>query len=208
MNDLLNVPAGYALVSTAPHMRNGQMVTVKRYQLDGEYVEFGPRLIVIETKSGELVSVLNLTRSDFVGDFPKQSALVDQASDVWEEVLPEYAVGLTFLRIDRLTRSFVVDGVTKSFPVRWVKFGHNNGTYNWVTFAADGTVIEIERESAWDYARGRRATEMWDSDEWVRAYEKRGPEMAAPAALTYSWTKRGRTLLKKAGAAVGRFFKA
>ncbi|QBO35165.1 hypothetical protein EQG49_01195 [Periweissella cryptocerci] len=183
MDDLMKMPDGYELVSSMPHMRNGQSVMVNRYQPAGEYVEFGPREIVITDDQGELVSISNLTRSDFEGKFASRTALVERAMDIWEQVLPHYATGLTFLRIERQTREFVADGVSQSFPVVWIKFGHTNGSYNWVTLATDGSVIEIERESEWDYGRGRRATEMWDNDAWVAAYENRGPQLAAPGAV-------------------------
>ncbi len=75
------------------------------------------------------------------------------------------------------------DGDEISIPILWVKFAHANGSYNWVSVGADGRVVEMERESYWDYFRNRRATEEWNYDDWVLAYEGKGPQPAAPEAL-------------------------
>ncbi|WP_243681245.1 hypothetical protein [Lacticaseibacillus manihotivorans] len=44
-------------------------------------------------------------------------------------------------------------------------------------------MIEMEIESLWDYFRGRRATEMWDNDDWVKARQQNGPQLPSPNAL-------------------------
>jgi len=44
-------------------------------------------------------------------------------------------------------------------------------------------VIELERESGWDFFQSRRATEEWNYDDWVLARNGQGPQLAAPEAL-------------------------
>lgn len=86
--------------------------------------------------------------------------------------------------MERQQRQFLdEDGRNHQFPVLWIKFGHSNGSYNWVTLGANNQVIEMEIDSRWDYFHGRRKTEMWDNDDWVLAREGNGPQLASPNAL-------------------------
>lgn len=106
------------------------------------------------------------------------------ATEVWHHLDEKYARGLQFMRIDTLKRFFIdQDGTRQDFEVLWVKFAHSNGSYNWVTIGPGGQVVEVERESRWDYRRARRATEEWNYDDWVLAREGKGPQLKAPEAL-------------------------
>lgn len=95
-----------------------------------------------------------------------------------------YNRALAFLRIEQQERSFFDQkGILQSIPVLWIKFGHTNVSYNWVTLGADGMIVEMERDSRWDYFGGRRKTEMWDNDDWVLARYGNGPQLPSPNAL-------------------------
>ncbi|MDN5951228.1 MAG: hypothetical protein L0H66_03140, partial [Loigolactobacillus coryniformis] len=115
---------------------------------------------------------------------PIKGDVVHIAEQTWQTVDPDYARGLHYMRTDTLPRFFIDDqGQRQSFKVQWVKFAHDNGSYNWVSVGPGGQVIELERESRWDYFQSRRATEEWNYDDWVLARNGQGPQLAAPEAL-------------------------
>ncbi len=60
------------------------------------------------------------------------------------------------MRVDTQTRTWrTVDGTDVEIVVQWAKHMHPNGTYNWVTVGPGGAIVEVERESHWDYPAGR-----------------------------------------------------
>ena len=182
VNELIELPQNYRIVSQTNEKRNKQLVEVTRYQRAGDYTYNGPRVIEV-VGADQLISFKNLTT------VPKGQLLKAEQARVLAEQLfaktnPVYAKDLSFIRIEQQERSFWDDhGELQTFPVQWIKFAHQNGSYNWVTLGAAGMVIELEIDSRWDYFRGRRKTEMWDNDDWVLAREGKGPQLASPNAL-------------------------
>lgn len=176
------IPSNYQLVEQRMEIRNRKEVTILRYQKDGEFILNGPRIIAV-FEGDTLISMKNLTV------IPEGKPLSpDRAKEIAVEIFsktnPSYAKQLSFIRIDNQQRKFIDEGgKINQFPVQWVKFGHSNGSYNWVTLGANGTFIEMEIDSLWDYYRGRRKTEMWDNDDWVLAREGKGPQLPIPNAL-------------------------
>ncbi|WP_125711056.1 hypothetical protein [Lacticaseibacillus porcinae] len=182
MNRVISIPSTYQLVSCKTVQRNGDPVLMLRYQPFGVFQENGPRIIGIFDHH-RVLSLKQLTVVPASDRLSTKQAPA-QALKLFQQLDAEYAKGLSFIRVEDQRRSFInATGETVVFPVLWVKFGHQNGTYNWVTFALDGTMIEMEIESQWDYFRGRRATEMWDNDDWVNAREEHGPQLPSPNAL-------------------------
>ncbi|MFD1465117.1 hypothetical protein ACFQ4L_03300 [Lapidilactobacillus mulanensis] len=180
--DLL-IPDGFVRIATDLRERNDEQVRVERYQLGENIIANNAHVTLVFGADERLISYNN-----FVGDLnatlPSKSELVQRAMEVWQHLDPQYASGLQFMRIDTLKRFYVDDqGQSNHFKVLWVKFAHRNGSYNWVTFGPGGQVLEVERESRWDYMRSRRATEEWNYDNWVLAREGKGSQLAAPEAL-------------------------
>lgn len=179
---IVTIPENYELVSETEEVRNHHKVTILRYQENGDFVFNGPRIIALFEKE-DLISIKNLTTVP-KGKLPSPERARELAESIFSKSNRSYARGLSFIRIERQQRQFVDDfGNTHQFPVLWIKFAHHNGSYNWVTLGADGTVIEMEIDSRWDYFRGRRKTEMWDNDDWVLAREGNGPQLPSPNAL-------------------------
>lgn len=186
IKELVKVPENYEVVEETAEPRNSKAVLIVRYQKNGGYTYNGPRIIeVVETdRSGDhLVSFKNFTH------IPKGKLLSAErakrlAEKVFRKINRSYARGLSFIRIEKQTRSFIDEnGKKQQFPVQWVKFAHKNGSYNWVTLGAAGSIVEMEIDSRWDYTKGRRKTEMWDNDDWVLAREGKGPQLPSPQAL-------------------------
>ncbi|MBO1307913.1 hypothetical protein JZO70_17190 [Enterococcus sp. 669A] len=179
---IVTIPDTYQLVTESEEVRNKHVVTILRYQKDGKFVYNGPRIIAV-FQNDDLLSIKNLT-SVPEGKLPGAERARELAESVFSKSNRSYARGLSFIRIEHQQRDFIDDdGKTHQFPVLWIKFAHRNGSYNWVTLGANGTVVEMEVDSRWDYFRGRRKTEMWDNDDWVLAHEGKGPQLHSPNAL-------------------------
>ncbi|KIS02870.1 hypothetical protein [Paucilactobacillus wasatchensis] len=179
----LIIPDNFELVSSAQRERNGEQVQVERYQHGKDVIPNNAHMTLVYGEDDRLISYNN-----FVGDInlelPGDDELVQTATAVWHNLDAKYARRLQFMRIDTLQRFFVDQhGDRNEFEVLWVKFAHNNGSYNWVTIGPGGQILEVERESRWDYMRARRATEEWNYEAWVLAREGKGPQLAAPEAL-------------------------
>lgn len=179
----LHIPADYILAKIDARSRNGEDVRVERYQADDEFRPNQPHVTLVWGSDGRLLSF-----NDFsvTGDAPLPNFQTARriAEDTMKTLDKKYFRGLFYMRIDRLTRFFdTVDGQRVMIPVLWVKFAHTNGSYNWVSVGTGGRVVEVERESRWDYSRARRATEEWNYDNWVLAFEGKGPQLEAPEAL-------------------------
>lgn len=178
----LRVPADYALVAAAARSRNGERVEVQRYQAGEPAKPYGAHVTLVFGSDGRLLSYNRLTAPS--GTLPSAATAREIAERVMVELDGWYARGLTYMRTDSLTREFVdASGATVTIPIRWVKFAHDNGSYNWVSVGPGGEVFEFERESNWDYGRNRRATEEWNYDQWVEARAGHAKQPAAPEAL-------------------------
>lgn len=178
----LQLPAGYGLVAAATRQRNGEQVEVVRYQVNEPAKAYAPHVTLVFGNDGRLLSYNRLTAP--VGKLPSAASAREVAERVLVELDGNYARGLHYMRTDALTRQFVnAAGVTVEIPIRWVKFGHDNGSYNWVSVGPDDEVYEFERESNWDYFRNRRATEEWNYDQWVEARAGNAAQPPAPEAL-------------------------
>lgn len=179
----LQIPDGFVNAAEDTRSRNGEAVSVVRYQKPGRVVMNNPHVTAIFGRDGRLISYNNFA-VDSDDPLPAEEAAVHQAARLFAALDPHYARGLSFMRVDRYNRHFTDDhGVQVEIPVLWVKFAHRNGSYNWVSVGPGGQIIEMERESEWDYFRSRRATEEWNYDDWVLARAGKGPQLAAPEAL-------------------------
>lgn len=182
LKELVTIPDDYQLIDERNEIRNKQEVTIWRFQKDGRYELNGPRIIAVFLKD-TLISVKNMSTIPS-GKMSSPDRAREIAETIFAKSNRSYARGLSFLRMERQQRQFLdEDGRNHQFPVLWIKFGHSNGSYNWVTLGANNQVIEIEIDSRWDYFHGRRKTEMWDNDDWVLAREGNGPQLASPNAL-------------------------
>lgn len=178
----ITVPKDFKLVSKENEIRNNKPINIYRFQSNGEFKFNDSRIIVITDAYGNIESLKNLSSMNYKNMLNKNDAK-KLAIDIFNNLDKSYAKGLSFIRVEDQNRSFIKDGETIDFPVQWIKFAHENGSYSWVTFAANGEVIEIERNSVWDYLRGRRKTEMWDNDDWILARLGKGPQLPSPNAL-------------------------
>jgi hypothetical protein len=182
VNKIVNIPMDYRLAEEKKEIRNKREVTIWRFQKDGVFELNGPRVIAIFLKDN-LVSIKNLSTAP-EGKLASPDRARAIAEDIFSKSNRSYARGLSFIRIEHQQREFVgEDGKTHHFPVLWIKFGHSNGSYNWITLAGNNQLIEMEIDSRWDYFRGRRKTEMWDNDDWILAREGKGPQLKSPNAL-------------------------
>ncbi len=179
---ILGIPADYQVVQTTSRTRNGEPVTVERLQTSAEITPNNAHMTVVRNEAGTVIS-FNDSTFKAGGKLPAAERARHQAIQLFQQLDPTYAANLTYMRTERQERHYFDHGELISAPVYWIKFAHRNGSYNWVTIGPDNRVIEVERESYWDYFRNRRATEMWNYDDWVLAYEGEGPQMAAPNAL-------------------------
>ncbi len=179
----LRIPDDFELVAADIRTRNGEPVRVERYQHHGEVDWLGRHLTLVWGNDGRLLSYNDFSLISSA-PLPTRETARDIAVETLRSLDPLYARGLHYMRTDALSRSFVnTDRAEVQIPILWVKFAHNNGSYNWVSVGAGGEIVEFERESQWDYARARRATEEWNYDDWVLAHMGQGPQPAAPAAL-------------------------
>ncbi len=178
----LTIPDDYVEVAHDRRIRNGEPVRVERLQSQSKITPENEHLTLVWGSDERLISY-NLSAGDAAGVLPSGTEARRIAQNIFAQIDPEYELGLDFMRVDRQVRSYRKNNQTIQIPIQWVKFGHRNGTYNWVSVGPDGRIIELERESEWDYLGGRRATEMWNYDDWVLAREGQGPQIAAPNAL-------------------------
>lgn len=179
----LQIPQGFTRIDQHARRRNGESVRVDRYQAAPPIHWLGPHLTLVWGSDGRLLSFNNFSGTS-KAPRPSEDAARVLAQRVMQALDPEYAAGLEYMRTDSLAREFInATGKRVPIPVWWVKFAHRNGSYNWVSIGAGVQVVEMERESFWDYTQGRRATEEWNYDDWVLARMGQGPQPAAPAAL-------------------------
>lgn len=179
----LTIPDGFVLVASDSQQRNGETVRVERYQAGTPVVMNGPHVTVVYGEDDRLISYNNFA-VELAGKRPSNQEATAIAERVFDRLDPVYARRLSFMRVDHLSRYYNdADGRRVEIPILWVKFAHSNGSYNWVSVGADGFVVEVERESEWDYFRSRRSTEEWNYDDWVLARMGKGPQPPAPEAL-------------------------
>ncbi|WP_159722834.1 hypothetical protein [Enterococcus sp. CSURQ0835] len=179
---LVVLPDDYRLVKTATELRNRRPVVIQRYQKAGKLSYNGPRITAV-FEGDRLVSLNNLAVVP-KGKLPDEEVAKQNASAFFKQVDPNDAKKLSFLWIEQQTREFITtDGQTNEFSVLWIEFSHRDGSYDWITLGGGGTLIELERDSRWDYFRGRRKTEMWNNDDWVRARQGLGPQLPSPNTL-------------------------
>lgn len=183
---VLQLPADFDVVEEYTARRNHALVTVTRLQKEPPITPNNQHITLITDQAGALVSY-NSSAFQAGDQLPASDGLVAKAQTIFNQLLPDYAPGLSYMRTEKQTRSYHVDGTTITAPVYWVKFAHQNGSYNWVTFGPAGQLIEVERDALWDGAANRRATAMWNSDDWVQALKGQGPQLLPPNALA----KRG-----------------
>ncbi|EMF0571573.1 YcdB/YcdC domain-containing protein [Enterococcus sp. H57] len=182
LKGLEEIPTNYELVNELIEQRNKKKVIIIRYQNQGIYLYNGPRIIEV-MEDNHLVSFKNLSETP-EGKLLSIEQAKSLAEKIFHKLVPTYAKGLTFMRIEQQKRSFMDENsVEQTLPVQWIKFAHRNGSYNWVTLGAKGKLIEMEIDSRWDYFHGRRQTEMWDNDDWVLAREGKEPQLPSPNAL-------------------------
>lgn len=180
----LMLPEDFKQVTSETHIRNGEDVLVTRYQNSDVVVPNHEHAVLVWGQDHRLLSFNSFVSANHPGRLPRQLQARKIAMATMTALDESYARGLVYMRTDTLSRTFLNDdGDEISIPILWVKFAHSNGSYNWVSVGADGHVVEMERESYWDYFRNRRATEEWNYDDWVLAYEGKGPQPAAPEAL-------------------------
>lgn len=179
---ILGIPEDYHVVQTTSRTRNGEPVTVERLQTSADITPNNAHITLVRNEAGTVIS-FNDSTFKAGGKLPAAERARHQASQLFQQLDSTYAANLTYMRTERQERHYFDHGERISTPVYWIKFPHRNGSYNWMTIGPDNRVIEMERESYWDYFRNRRATEMWNYDDWVLAYEGKGPQMAAPNAL-------------------------
>ncbi|MFL2028138.1 hypothetical protein [Loigolactobacillus zhaoyuanensis] len=180
----LIIPNNFKLVTTETHRRNREEVRVERYQMTPEFSPNNAHITLVYGADERLISYNRFYVALDQLTLPIKGVVIQIAEQVWQTVDADYARGLHYMRTDKQQRYFIDDqGVRQAFAVQWVKFAHDNGSYNWASIGPDGQVIELERESRWDYFRSRRATEEWNYDDWVLARNNQGPQLAAPEAL-------------------------
>lgn len=180
----LIIPDGFKLVTTETHRRNREQVRVDRFQMTPDFSPNNAHVTLVYGADERLISYNRFFVAAEQLKLPIKGDVVHIAEQTWQTVDPDYARGLHYMRTDTLPRFFIDDqGQRQSFKVQWVKFAHDNGSYNWVSVGPGGQVIELERESRWDYFQSRRATEEWNYDDWVLARNGQGPQLAAPEAL-------------------------
>lgn len=178
----IEIPNNFRLVSVENKIRNNKEISIYRLQNNKEFSLNGPRITLILNKAQSIESFKNYSICNNKKLLSADEAKL-KAIKIFKSIDCEYATGLSFMRIEKQSREIIENGKNKVFTVQWIKFSHSNGSYNWVTLGGDGEIIEIERNSYWDYAKGRRKTEMWDNDDWVLARKKLGPQLPAPNAL-------------------------
>lgn len=178
----LVIPDNFQLIAADTRLRNGETVRVERYQPYAPLVWLGPHLTLVWGEKGRLISF-----NDF--SVVSRAPMTDQetarriARETMQRLDSQYARGLKYLRTDYIVRSFI-DNVHQrnDTPTWWIKYGHRNGSYNWVAVGPGGRVVEFEREALWDDAHNRRATEEWNFDNWVLARLGKGPQPEPPEA--------------------------
>ncbi|GKT04195.1 hypothetical protein ACRYI5_07530 [Furfurilactobacillus sp. WILCCON 0119] len=182
-NQNLIIPDDFVEVSRETEPRNGEQVSVVRYQKAGAIVYNNPHITVVFGADNRFISYNNFS-FEADGPLPSSHEAVKIAEQVFQSVDPTYATGLSYMRIDKETRTFTNDaGTLITTPILWVKFSHRNGSYNWVSIGPNNEIVEVERESLWDFNQWRRATEEWNIDDWVLARQGKGPQLQAPSAL-------------------------
>ena len=182
-NRNLVIPNDFVTVSHDKRQRNGEPVTVVRYQKKGPVTPNNPHVTIVLGDNQRLLSYNNFS-FETPGKLPSSKQAVNLATQVFQSIDSVYASGLSFMRIDNETRTFINDDgnlITK--PIMWVNFAPNNGSYNWVSIGPNAEIVEVERESLWDFGQWRRGTEEWNIDDWVLAREGKGPQLKAPSAL-------------------------
>ena len=178
----LEIPANFVKVADDWRPRNQEQARVVRYALPKEITLNQPHVTVVYGHDQRLISYNNFA-VDSATPVPSTKTAIAIAQELFAKLDGDYARHLSYMRVDKLSRHFQAGAKTVVIPILWVKFAHSNGTYNWVSVGPGGQVIELERESQWDYFANRRATEEWNYDDWVLARRGQGPQLAAPEAL-------------------------
>ncbi|TYC47856.1 hypothetical protein ESZ50_10910 [Weissella muntiaci] len=179
----LPMPKEFFEVASSTETRNRVNVDIIRYQPNNKISPNNEHITIVMDSGENLISYNNYSFKEG-GNLPDDQSAIETAVNILNQILPDYSKYLSYMRTDYQYRSYTnVEGKQVEIPVMWIKFAHNNGTYNWVTLGPNSAIIEIEIESEWDYMHGRRSTEMWNNDDWVLARRGEGPQLQAPSAL-------------------------
>ncbi|KRL55859.1 hypothetical protein [Furfurilactobacillus rossiae] len=181
-NKMLTLPDDFVEVARDLRPRNHKTVTVIRYQRAGKIIPNNAHVTVIFGNDGRLLSYNNFS-IDSDAPLPRGEEALQIAQQTFESIDPNFARHLRFMRIDKQTRTFTDGGRTVQTPILWVKFSHRNGSYNWVSVGPGGQIVEVERDSRWNYLLSRRSTEEWNFDDWVLVREGKRRQLPAPQPL-------------------------
>ncbi|WP_344074546.1 hypothetical protein [Nocardiopsis metallicus] len=181
----VEIPEGWAEADESTVLQDGEEVTVRRYQADGERVLGGSHLSVVLGEDDRLVGLTRL-EAEAAGD-PEDLPSHEQAREAAYTWLAqqdsEYLEGLTEQWVDRHDEVVVdADGQEAVIPGIKVKTRHDDGRYAWVIVGVGARIVAFERDVTWDSAAQRRSTQMWLHDAWVAAVEGTGDQPPAPAA--------------------------
>lgn len=97
LKDLL-IPDDFKLVRREAHKRNGEKVTVLRYQKNDEIVPNNEHVTVIVGADERLISYNRFSIDRAILKLPTSGNEVALAERIWDEVDPDYAAGLARAR--------------------------------------------------------------------------------------------------------------
>ena len=93
----LQIPDGFVNAAEDTRSRNGEAVSVVRYQKPGRVVMNNPHVTAIFGRDGRLISYNNFA-VDSDAPLPAEEAAVHQAARLFAALDPHYARGLSFMR--------------------------------------------------------------------------------------------------------------
>ena len=116
LKTFISIPSAFELVSRTTAQRNDQQVSILRYQPFGKFQENGPRIIGVFDHD-HVLSLKQLINVPAAGHLSANDAQ-QQAMALFQTIDPQYAKGLSFIRVENQRRSFInANGETVIFPV-------------------------------------------------------------------------------------------
>lgn len=166
-------PSVYQRVLQATVKYNQQSAYLMRFQQNNRTVDFGGEHISVITSKDSLLGFARFRFRDEVNveSLPTKPIAEKIALDFVRKLAPDLLENKQILWIQPHSEPMQKDG--KSIQVWGMKVkcrDLNTGLYFWVVVGADKQVITFERDIKWITFPGKRGTEKWLADAWLKKH--------------------------------------
>ena len=176
LEQMLMIPAGFALATSQPVAMNGEAVWHLRYEradqqnrgLHGEHFS-----AVISQQDGRLQGVTHMIATLSDGPLPDEAEAQSAAIAYLENQAPDLLDSMEIQWIkphDEQIQVLSETAAAQTVTITGMKvkcYNPADGRYFWVIVGPQDQIITFERDIVWSTNMGQRQTEKWLHDQWL-----------------------------------------